>query len=137
MSILIDTSILVALAVPTDFHHRQAREAIRSIRTTRVIAIPVLPEVFYLLSERVDYAHAVQMFEYIQQAGFQIEPLTPPDMKRMTEIMNAYRDNRFDFADVAIMALAERFNITDILTFDRRDFSVFRPKHCDYLTLLP
>jgi hypothetical protein len=35
------------------------------------------------------------------------------------------------------MAQAERLNIARIATFDRRDFSVFRPKHCEYLELLP
>jgi hypothetical protein len=35
------------------------------------------------------------------------------------------------------MALSERLNITQIYTFDRRDFTVFRPKHCDYLELMP
>ena len=35
------------------------------------------------------------------------------------------------------MAIAERLNITRIATFDRRDFSIFQPSHCDYLELLP
>jgi predicted nucleic acid-binding protein len=43
----------------------------------------------------------------------------------------------FDLADCCIMALSERLNITYISTLDRRDFSIFRPRHCDYLTLLP
>jgi hypothetical protein len=35
------------------------------------------------------------------------------------------------------MALSERLNITQVCTVDRRDFSMFRPLHCDYLELLP
>lgn len=35
------------------------------------------------------------------------------------------------------LLLAERLNITQILTFDRRDFSVFRPAHTPYFDLLP
>ncbi len=35
------------------------------------------------------------------------------------------------------MVIAERLNITRIVTFDRRDFSVFRPSHCEYFELLP
>ncbi len=35
------------------------------------------------------------------------------------------------------MAMTEGLNVTEICTFDRRDFSIFRPTHCDYLELLP
>ena len=35
------------------------------------------------------------------------------------------------------MTIAERLGVTRIATFDRRDFSIFRPRHCDYLDLLP
>lgn len=59
------------------------------------------------------------------------------DYLRIAEIMLAYRDAALDFVDCAIMALAERLNITHICTYDRRDFALFRPRHCDYLTLLP
>ncbi len=51
--------------------------------------------------------------------------------------MNQYADAEFNFTDTAIMAQAERLNINRIATFDRRDFSVFRPTHCEYLELLP
>ena len=71
------------------------------------------------------------------QNAFQIEPLVESDMKRMQQIMLRYTSAEFDFADVAVMALAERLNITQIATFDRRDFSLFRPIHCEFLELLP
>jgi hypothetical protein len=55
----------------------------------------------------------------------------------MIGIMQRYRTSEFDFADVAIMAVAERLNITRICTFDRRDFGVYRPLHCGHFELLP
>ena len=51
--------------------------------------------------------------------------------------MAKYADARFDFVDCCIMALVERLDITQICTFDRRDFGIFRPAHCEYLELLP
>jgi predicted nucleic acid-binding protein len=39
--------------------------------------------------------------------------------------------------DATIMAMAERLKIKTILTIDRRDFSLFRPRHCDAFTLVP
>jgi uncharacterized protein len=35
------------------------------------------------------------------------------------------------------IAIAERLNITTVLTIDQRDFRLFRPKHCESFKLLP
>jgi predicted nucleic acid-binding protein len=51
--------------------------------------------------------------------------------------MSTYATAEFDLVDACIMALSERHEIKQICTFDRRDFSIFRPKHCEYLELLP
>jgi predicted nucleic acid-binding protein len=55
----------------------------------------------------------------------------------MREIMLQYKDAGFDYVDAAIMAISERLNITRVCMFDRRDFPIFRPKHCPALELLP
>lgn len=60
-----------------------------------------------------------------------------PDLERAAEIMEQYADADLDFVDCCIMALAERLNITEVCTLDQRDFSIFRPAHCDYLEILP
>ncbi len=109
----------------------------REIGGRRVVPAPVLPELFYMMTARVGYTSAVNFFSTLQSAAFHIEALTAEDMARMSQIMTEYRDNAFDFVDVAIMALSERLNVTDIYTLDQRDFTIFRPKHCPYLTLLP
>jgi predicted nucleic acid-binding protein len=36
-----------------------------------------------------------------------------------------------------IVAIAERLNITRVLTLDRRDFQLIRPKHCSAFEILP
>lgn len=137
MAVLIDTSFLVALAVPTDRNYRLAQAAYPLLNTTMVLPIPVLPELFYMVMTRVDYAAAVRSYNFLNNAGFQAEALTPQDRNRMSEIMAKYMDTEFDFVDMAIMTLSERLNITRVCTFDRRDFSIYRPAHCDYLELLP
>jgi predicted nucleic acid-binding protein len=51
--------------------------------------------------------------------------------------MGQYWTARLDFVDCCLMAMAERLNITKVCTFDRRDFNIFDPKHCDALEFLP
>lgn len=137
MSVLNDTSFLVAAASPRDAYHHVARTVLRTITTERVVAAPVLPEMFYMLSVRVNYRTAVNMFNTIREDAFRIEALTEADMARMSEIMDQYGDAAFDYVDMSIMVLSERINITEIYTFDHRDFTVFRPAHCVFLELLP
>ena len=137
MSVLLDTNLLLALAFPRDINHQKARIAMRDVIGKRIIAAPVLPELFYLMVERMNYKAATKFYLALQSSAFHIESLTAPDMTRMGQIMIEYEDNAFDFVDTAIMALSERLVVDTIYTLDRRDFSVFRPKHCEYLNLLP
>ena len=62
---------------------------------------------------------------------------SPHDLTRIGEIMTQYADANLDFVDCCIMTLSERLTITQICTLDHRDFSIFRPEHCNYLELLP
>jgi uncharacterized protein len=137
VTVLIDTSFLVALAITPDRYHAAAVETMNGIDSTMVIPVPVLPELFYMIAARGSYRSAVKIYQYIHSEDFQIEPLTPQDRLRMGEIMTKYLDAEFDFVDMAIMAISERLNITRVCTFDQRDFSIFRPKHCPYLELVP
>ena len=137
MTVLIDTSFLLALADNTDRKHALATEAMHIVRAPRVVPIPVLPESFYMIATRVSYRAAIRFFDTMQSGGFDLQPIAASDMLRMSVIMKQYADNQFDFVDAAIMAVAERLSITRVLTFDRNDFRIFRPAHCDYLQLLP
>lgn len=137
MAVLIDTNIFLAAAHTRDQYHLQARAALRELRDKRIVPVPVLQETFHLVADRVSYEAATRLLKTMEQGAFQIEPLASADIQRMTEIMAQYKDNAFDFTDVALMVIAERLNITEIYTFDRRDFVAFRPTHCDYFELLP
>ncbi len=48
-----------------------------------------------------------------------------------------YADANLALVDALIFAIAERLNIKRLLTLDRRDFQLIRPKHCVSLELLP
>jgi predicted nucleic acid-binding protein len=56
---------------------------------------------------------------------------------RSAEILRQYADANLDFVDALIVATAERLNIKRLLTLDRRDFQLIRPKHCASFELLP
>lgn len=137
MEVLIDTSFLLAAIYTKDENHIVARETRRNLKHEQVLPVPVLHETFQMIAARMSYIQAIQVFRNLQSSTFRIERLSPSDMWRMAEIMDQYHDAEFDFADAALMALSERLSITQVYTFDRRDFGMFRPRHTDYLQLLP
>jgi hypothetical protein len=53
MSILLDTNILIALSFPKDANHQKVRAA------------PVLPELFYMITARLNYSSAIQAFDMV------------------------------------------------------------------------
>jgi predicted nucleic acid-binding protein len=136
-AVLLDTSFVLAYASTRDINHNRARIAMQRIRGTRVIPAPLLTELFYMVRQHVNYSAAVALCRELRAAPFEITDLSVDDMQRMDAIMTQYLASRFDYVDVAIMALAERLRIADIYTFDQRDFSQFRPAHRPYLRLLP
>jgi predicted nucleic acid-binding protein len=138
MAVLIDTSFLLAAFYERDVNHAKAMAVQhRLLKEERIIPMPVLQETFFMVNARVSYMRAISAFESLQQSLAQNIEIIPDDLQRMSKIMRQYRDAEFDFTDCAIMALAERLNIRHIYTFDRRDFSLFMPRHCDHLELLP
>ena len=69
--------------------------------------------------------------------NFTVENLMSVDYMRMFDVMQRYRDAELDFAAAAVIALGERYAITEIATFDRRNFASLRPSYAEHFTLLP
>lgn len=63
--------------------------------------------------------------------------LTSADYVRMADLVNAYESLPLGTTDASVVAIAERLELTDVATLDRRHFTVVRPSHVVALTLLP
>lgn len=121
-------------------YHPKSRDprAVSAVKDFELI-IPqvVLVEVCYLLQERSGVQASIAFLDAMVALPRPLEPLAQEDVRRVRDIMRQYADASLDFVDCCIMALCERLNVTRVLTFDRRDFSIFRPTHCAALELLP
>ncbi|MDX2078859.1 MAG: PIN domain-containing protein [bacterium] len=136
-NVLVDSGFLYVLL---DSQHPESKkvQSIGKIYTSRLI-VPyvVLTEVAFLFNRDGGVWGVIQFLERLVPMSLTYEILTPADFIRIREIMMTYKDAKFDFVDCCIMALSERLNIKQICTLDKRDFSIFRPKHVAHLDLLP
>jgi uncharacterized protein len=133
--LLIDTGPLVALLSASDQHHPSCVAAARTLRGPFLTIWPIVTEAAYLL--RNDPDAVATLLDQIQGASILILELSPPDIGGISQILNRYRDQRFDFADAALMHVAERDDIADVFTIDNRHFSVFRKQTGRALRLIP
>jgi uncharacterized protein len=137
MTILVDTSYLFALFNVRDKFHKVALDFSKKGNLSYLVPIVVLPEITFVIRRDMGYDAIQGFIEAFYYSDIPIEPVLRVDLQRVAEIMKIYQSAEFDLVDCCIMALAERLNITQICTFDRRDFSIFRPKHCEYFELFP
>ncbi|WP_240197302.1 hypothetical protein [Nonomuraea lactucae] len=55
----------------------------------------------------------------------------------MAELVEKYIDLPLGLVDAAVIAIAERLELSEVATVDHRHFSVVRPRHVEAFTLLP
>ena len=99
---------------------------------------PVLGEIGYLLQSRVGPQDwEVTFLKSFGDDGFQIAELEDHDIQRMAELVETYADLPLGIVDAAVIAIAERLQLTEIATLDQRHFTVVRPRHIAAFVLLP
>jgi predicted nucleic acid-binding protein len=137
MTAILDTSFLFALTDQGDRNHQRVLTVAQSVNEPLVPPVVVLPEICYLIASRLGHQAMRRFVSSVTPETIQVESVTTEDLVRVHQILAQYADNQLDFTDAAIVAIAERLNITRVYTLDRRDFSIIRPNHCDYFELLP
>jgi hypothetical protein len=138
MTALLDTGFLLAVLDADDELHDICSLALEEEREP-ILPDMVIPELAYLVLRELGYPALIKFLDSIVKGELVLERATIPDLARSAEVLEKYADNKIDFVDCAIvaMAMAERLNIKRILTVDQRDFQKFRPKHCSAFEIVP
>jgi predicted nucleic acid-binding protein len=137
MAVLLDSGFLLASLNASEAEHRATIHVLQTIREPIVFPIPAITEVAYLLARDISNEAAANFIGSLSTTGLTLESPTQDDYSRSAELLKQYADANLDFVDALITAIAERLKITRLLTLDRRDFQLIRPKHCSNFDLLP
>jgi predicted nucleic acid-binding protein len=125
------------MADEDDEWHDRVRAFLETGRRQLVVPVTVLPEICYLIGTYLGAAAETRFMRSVQRGELRIETLSRADLTRTVAVMEQYQDARLGFVDASLVAVAERLQIREILTTDRRHFSLVRPRHCAAFTLKP
>lgn len=121
--VLVDAGAFIALLDRRDSHHHACVEALKGIRDPLGTVWPAVAEAMHLLGDVPRAPEALS--DMIYDGTVQMLHVDPSDMPRVKQLMAKYRDLPMDFADGALVCVAEREDLNTILTFDA-DFQVYR-----------
>ena len=77
-----------------------------------------------------------ELCDMVSDGVLKLLSLDAADIGRIKELMRKYRDVPMDFADAALVCVAERDRLTRIVTFDS-DFDIYRLQRRMRFVVLP
>ncbi|WP_308874665.1 type II toxin-antitoxin system VapC family toxin [Thiothrix subterranea] len=111
-----DTGPLVALFDPQDPYHKHCSGLLKTIREPLITTIPVLTEVFHLLSPDSQGSKALRQF--IERKALSVWFMDESAVSTALSLM--------DLADASLVVAAQRLGTNRVFTVDRNDFFVYR-----------
>ncbi|AMA10665.1 type II toxin-antitoxin system VapC family toxin [Picosynechococcus sp. PCC 73109] len=133
--LIADTSGIIAFLDRDDDSHLAVVEIIQNHQV--FIPATILPEVDYLATKYLGEKVSRVFLEDLQDGYFTYLPATLDDITNATKIMTQYKDFPLGLVDASLVVLAERYQITRILTLDRRHFNTIKTETIPYIELLP
>lgn len=132
---LADTSGIIALLDRSDRHHQSVVQIFKQY--SLIVPSTTLPEIDYLASKYLGERAVRAFFKDLIDGYYTYQTVEVQDIQFALQIMNQYQGVPLGIVDSSIIAIAERYQISRILTLDRRHFSLIQSKRIPYLELLP
>jgi predicted nucleic acid-binding protein len=120
--VLVDTGFLVALGRSRDPLHGEAKAWIETCTLPLATVSAVVVETCHFL--RLEARRA--LLDWLANDGPSVIEVPPEAYPDLSRTMERYRERDIDFADAALVWLAERTGHRAILTVDDADFRRFR-----------
>jgi hypothetical protein len=124
---LLDTGPLVAYLDSRDSSHEAVAARLDAFTGGLATTNAVITEAMHFVSETRGGPRLLA--DLVRTSGMGVFDLCrPPELDAAAALMEKYADTPMDFADATLVLLAEALGQHEILTLDRRGFSVFRTR---------
>ncbi|HVC11359.1 MAG TPA: PIN domain-containing protein [Burkholderiales bacterium] len=121
---IVDTGFLIPLFEPSDKLRAPAREFLQNNRHPLFTVAPVIVETCFFL----DPDGKAKLLEWVERGAVAVAEVPTSAYADLRALILKYADRDLDFADAAIVWLAERTGCRALLTVDVGDFGIIRVK---------
>jgi len=126
MNAILDTGPWVALIDRSELQHSICVQWLKNYSGRLYSTEAVLTEVLYLLNFSVKAQSAA--IDFVLKSVVEIIPSSVASLKKAKDLIKKYSDLPMDYADATLVCLAIDTGIRDIITFDEKDFNIYRVK---------
>lgn len=137
MTIIVDSGLLLAAANRRDQLHQRAVRWLAQADEELMVVVPVVVETAWQIEDVGGPEAESGFLASIRSGDLQRVDLTDDDWERVEALVARYADLGLGTVDASIVAVAERLGVTQIATFNHRDFRVVRPSHVDAFEIVP
>jgi predicted nucleic acid-binding protein len=133
--LLLDTGPIVATLDSSDQWHDLCATAVTEQIDRCVTTEAVVAEACYLLQR--GRARSSLVLDFLLDADVPVLALDRAALRHAARLMDRYAKVPMDFADAALVTLADGLQLTDVLTIDRRGFRAYRPASGKAFRIIP
>ena len=135
MIAIIDTGPWVALIDRSETRHAESVQWLKNFSGRLYSTEAVLTEVLYLLNFSISAQCAA--LDFVLESVVEIVPANTKSLQKTKNLMKKYADSPMDYADATIVCLATETRIQNVITFDRKDFAIYKLSKKQGFTIMP
>ncbi len=135
MIAIIDTGPWVALIDRSESRYTECVQWLKNFSGRLYSTEAVLTEVLYILNFSITAQCAA--LDFVLESVVEMVPSNTDSLKKTKNLMKKFADLPMDFADATIVCLATETGMQDIVTFDKKDFAVYKLPKKRSFTIMP
>ncbi len=135
MIAILDTGPWVALIDRSESRHAECVQWLKDFSGRLYSTEAVLTEVLYLLNFSITAQCAA--LDFVLESVVEIVPASTKSLKKTKNLMKKYADLPMDYADATIVCLAAETGMQNVVTFDRKDFAIYKLPKKQSFTIMP
>jgi len=133
MNAILDTGPWVALIDRSESKHDICVQWLKDYSGKLYSTEAVLTEVLYLLNFSVKAQTSA--IDFVLKSVVEIIPSSFESLKKAKNLIKKHSDLPMDYADATLVCLAMDSGIHNIITFDQKDFNIYRVKNKPFVII--
>lgn len=137
MTLVLDTSVVLAALDADDPDHARSAELIQNAHEQLLLPVPILVELDYWIGKKASVEVWRAFCDDVEAGAYSLMHLDRHLLARAADLQMKFSDQAIGLVDAAVFATCEVIGEDKVATLDHRHFSVLRTSDGKALTLLP